>query len=103
MGYPNKVLWILKEYDMSRKELCELIDKSLPFLSNVIGGKKKFGRDTEELLISKLNLPRDFFVSETLKTVTVDEQLYFNQLFPEATGTAITLDKMRKLIHILKD
>lgn len=103
MEYNEKVLLLLSERKMSRREFAALINVSLSFLSNVLNGKKKFSRETEGLLIKNLELPRDYFVDENLKTVTIDEQMYFNQLFPDAIGTPITLDRVRKIIKAFKD
>jgi len=103
MAYKDKIKWLLEQHNLSNKGFAEIAEVSPGHISNIISGNRQFSRDTEELVISKLKLPRDFFVDERLQTVTtIDESIIFHQLFPEATGTVVTLEKMRKLIQVFK-
>lgn len=103
MAYKDKVKWLLEKNGLSNKDLAEIAEVSPGHISNIISGNRQFSRDTEEILIAKLKLPRDFFVDESLKTVTIDESTVFSQLFPESVGTVVTLERVRKLIQVFKD
>lgn len=102
MAYKDKVKMLLETHKLSSRKLAEIAEVSPGHISNILSGNRQFSREAEEVIISKLQLPRDYFVDESLQTVTIDEHTAFSQLFPESVGTVVTVERVRKLIQIFK-
>ena len=108
MEYREKINYILSKHRLSIKDLSEFLAVDTGLLYAVLLGEKKLPSAKEAILIQTYHLPADYFrghdYSENIgKTSSANTDDLFYQLFPEALGSDITYEKIRKIIRLLCD
>ncbi len=104
MNYNDKVKFLLDKHNLSVKKFADILGVQRNFIYEVIRGKKQFSKQNEAILVNHFDLRTDYFLNDIRETITIDssDELFYT-LVPEAKDTNITLDKIRKLVKVLKD